>query len=112
MGKSDSQCGRGDRRNRPDQPEHLLVKADQVALELFWKAPDRARQRLFPQISLRHRLEVRPGPGGSVGAAACRSCQICVFSSPGEMAFTRIRYFDPSIAAVRVSPTIACLEAT
>ena len=32
--------------DQPDQAEHVLVKADQVALELFWKAPDRARQRL------------------------------------------------------------------
>ena len=32
--------------DRPDEPEHVLVKADQVALELFWRAPDQARQRL------------------------------------------------------------------
>jgi len=35
--------------DRPDSDEHLLVKADQVALELYWEAPDRAKQRIVGQ---------------------------------------------------------------
>lgn len=32
--------------DRPDVADHVLVKADQVALELYWRAPNEARQRL------------------------------------------------------------------
>jgi len=32
--------------DRPDREDHMLVKADQVALELYWRAPDDARQRI------------------------------------------------------------------
>ena len=32
--------------DRTDSEERTLVKTDQVALEVFWKAPDRTTQRL------------------------------------------------------------------
>ncbi len=32
--------------DRPDTDERTLVKADQIALEVYWKAPDRTRQRI------------------------------------------------------------------
>ena len=32
--------------DRPDSDERTLVKADQVALEVYWKAPDMTRQRI------------------------------------------------------------------
>jgi hypothetical protein len=32
--------------DRPDQPERTLVKADQVALEIFWQAPELTKQRI------------------------------------------------------------------
>ncbi len=33
--------------DRPDEEERTLVKADQIALEVFWEAPDRTRQRII-----------------------------------------------------------------
>ncbi len=38
--------------DRPDSDERTLVKADQVALEVYWKAPDKTRQRI---VGLRDR---------------------------------------------------------
>ena len=32
--------------DRPDEDEKTLVKADQVALEVYWRAPDQTRQRI------------------------------------------------------------------
>ena len=32
--------------DRPDSDEHILVKADQVALDLYWRAPNDAKQRI------------------------------------------------------------------
>jgi len=32
--------------DRPDSGERTLVKADQIALQVFWQAPDRTRQRI------------------------------------------------------------------
>jgi hypothetical protein len=35
--------------DRPDSDEHVLVKADQVALDLYWRAPNDAKQRMVGQ---------------------------------------------------------------
>ncbi len=35
--------------DRPDSEDHVLVKADQVALDLFWRAPNDAKQRIVGQ---------------------------------------------------------------
>lgn len=32
--------------DRPDEVDHVLVKADQVALDLYWRAPNDAKQRI------------------------------------------------------------------
>jgi len=32
--------------DRPDSPEQILVKADQVALDVFWQAPNSTKQRI------------------------------------------------------------------
>lgn len=41
--------------DRPDTDETALVKTDQVALEVYWQAPDRTRQRI---VGLRDRKEL------------------------------------------------------
>lgn len=35
--------------DRPDRAEHVLVKADQVALDLYWRAPNSTKQRIVGQ---------------------------------------------------------------
>lgn len=47
-----------------------------------------------------------------LGAALCRSCQICVFSRPGEMALTRIPCGASSTAMLLPMPTTPHLAAS
>ncbi len=35
--------------DRPDEEERTLIKADQIALDVFWRAPDEAKQRIVGQ---------------------------------------------------------------
>jgi hypothetical protein len=73
--------------DRPDRDDHVLVKADQVALEVFWRAPNDTRQRIVGlrdekvlPTSIRYHLDhltvvqddfgdrIRLGDGDEVGA--------------------------------------------
>lgn len=73
--------------DRSDSDEHVLVKADQVALDVFWRAPDQTKQRIVGQrdeevlpTSIRYHLDhltvvqddfgdhIRLGDGDEVGA--------------------------------------------
>lgn len=73
--------------DRPDEEEHTLIKADQIALEVFWRAPDQTRQRIVGlrdekvlPTNIRYHLDhltvvqddfqdlIRMGDGDEVGA--------------------------------------------